>query len=485
MNFRPLPRAAVALVATVAAVVAVLAGGGCTGTRPGAGAAPTSTMTGGPPDFRPGAAGIGDAYFPGYGNGGYDVRHYDLAVKYDPATDRLSGTATIDATATMDLSRFNLDLAGLTVREVLVNGADARYRRDLAELMITPPAGLRSGTAFTVEVTYDGKPVPRSAPGLGANGFLHTADGAFVIGEPEAATTWYPVNDHPLDKATYTIALTVPERLTAISNGVPAGTTRSAGWATWTWQVREPMASYLSTLAIGDYRVVRGTHRGKPMVTAVAARLPRGGADRAMARTGEIADFLAARFGPYPFEAYGGIVVDDARISYALETQTRPIYAASFFRSGDETWVVAHELAHQWYGDSVSVRHWKDIWLNEGFATYAQWLWVEHDTGQTVRQQFDQEYDSLPTWEVKPGDPGAGELFSAAVYRRGAMTLHALRAAVGDTDFFRVLRTWAAQRRNANAGTDDFIAVAERVSGEPLRQLFDAWLYGTTQPSKP
>jgi aminopeptidase N len=293
------------------------------------------------------------------------------------------------------------------------------------------------------------------------------------------------VNDHPLDKATYTIEVTAPERLAVVSNGVPAGTTRSAGWATSTWQVRAPMASYLSTLAIGNYRISRGTHRGKPMITAVSSRLPRGQADRAMARTGEIADFLEQRFGPYPFDAYGGIVIDDDRVGFALETQTRPIYSAGFFDSGDGTWVVAHELAHQWYGDSVSIRHWQDIWLNEGFATYGQWLWVEHTNGRTTQQQFDEEYEALRNWAVPPADPGSGELFGAAVYRRGAMTLHALRKRVGDDDFFRTLRTWAAERRNGNATTADFIAVAERVSGEPLRPLFDAWLYGKVRPAKP
>jgi aminopeptidase N len=477
-------------VAAAVALVAVTLASGCTGTRAGGRPSPSASPTGptSPPVFRPGDEGIGDPYFPTYGNGGYDAKHYTLRVKYDPATDRLSGTAAIEATATADLSRFNLDLSGLSVREVLINDRDARYARDGAELVITPPAGLRGGATFTVEVTYDGTPAGASQPGLGRTGFLHTADGAFAMGQPESAATWYPVNDHPFDKATYTIAITAPADVAAISNGVRTGTTDAAGWTTSTWEVRRPMASYLSTLAIGDYAVSESKHQGKPVISAVPRSMPDGPANRAMARTPEVADFLATRFGPYPFEAYGGIVVDDSRVSFALETQTRPIYSAGFFASGAPRAgmdVVAHEIAHQWFGNSVSLRQWKDMWLNEGFATYAQWLWAEHDDGPSVQRQFDVEYDRLRSWAAAPGDPGREGLFGQAVYQRGAMTLHALRKAVGDEDFFRILRTWATEKRDGNGTTDEFIAVAERVSGESLRPLFAAWLYGKTRPPKP
>ncbi|HWH00699.1 MAG TPA: M1 family metallopeptidase [Pilimelia sp.] len=473
--------------AALTALAVLAAGAACTGQRPGG---PRRTPAGATaaPDFRPGAAGIGDPYFPGHGNGGYDVRHYTIELRYDPDTDRLSAVTTVDAVATADLSRFNLDLVGLDVQEVRVDGEVATHTRDEGELVVTPPAGLRRDARFRTRVSYEGSPVMQGRPGTGAGGFLHTDDGALAIGEPEVAATWFPVNDHPLDKATYTIEITAPDGLAALSNGVLTTVTRDAGWTTTTWQVSQPMASYLSTVVIGDYRVETGTHRDKPMITAVAASVPEGPADAALARTGEVADFLAERFGPYPFESYGGIVIDDPRISYALENQTRPLYSRAFFSgSGDATWVVAHELAHQWFGNSVSVRHWRDMWLNEGFATYAQWLWVEHDGGPSVQATVDREYAAADDamWSTPPGDPGVGGLFSRSVYQRGAMALHALRRAVGDDAFFRVLRTWAREKANGNGSTAEFITVAERESGQPLRPLFDAWVFGTRRPAAP
>ncbi|MFE9688437.1 M1 family metallopeptidase [Micromonospora sp. NPDC005806] len=436
--------------------------------------------------FRPGAADAGDPYVPGAGNGGYDVDRYGLKIRYDPADDRLTGQATVTATATIGLSRFHLDLVGLTVDRVRVDGTPASHRRDGNELVVTPAHGLPAGKRFTVEVAYGGVPRPLPSGELGDGGFQSTPDGAIALGQPESASTWFPVNDHPSDKATYDIQVTVPDGLAALSNGVPRGTESRDGWTTWRWSEGSPMASYLTTLVIGNYRVSTGTHAGKPLVAAVAAGLPADGpAAASVARTGEVADFLAARFGPYPFDAYGGIVVADQRIRYALETQTRPVYGPGFFR-GDRpnTVVVAHELAHQWFGDSVSLARWGDIWLNEGFATYAEWLWDEHDGGRTVARAFAAAY-ATTDWRKPTVDPGRAAMFGEAVYQRGALAVHALRRAVGDESFFRMLRAWVAERRDGTATTADFVGYAERVAGRPLRPLFDAWLAGATAPALP
>ncbi|WFE30605.1 M1 family metallopeptidase [Solwaraspora sp. WMMD791] len=436
-------------------------------------------------DFQAGAAGIGDPYFPTYGNGGYDVAGYQLVLRYDPAARQLDGTATITATATMDLSRFNLDLAGLDVAAVDVDGRPAQHTRDGDELVVTPAAGLPEGSAFTVVVDYGGRPEPLVSRDFGEGGFQVTDDGAIALGQPESASTWFPVNDHPSDKATFDLEIAVPDGLAALSIGAPGETTTADGWTTWRWSESTPLASYLTTLVIGDYRVESSTHAGRPMVIAVDADLPEGGtAEQAMARTGEIADYLETVFGPYPVDAYGGIVVSDERIRYALETQSRPVYGDVFFDRGPETWVVAHELGHQWFGNSVSLRQWRDMWLNEGFATYAEWLWSEHDGVATADEMFDREYDRID-WTKPAGDPGPAGIFSQAVYKRGGMTVHALRRTVGDDAFFRLLRTWAGEYRGGNATTEQFVTVAERVTGQPLREFFDAWLYGDTAPAKP
>src|SRR5690606_29675864 len=380
------------------------------------------------------------------------------------------------------LSTVSFDLAGFSVRRVEVDGVPAEAARREAKLVVTPRTPVAAGRSFTVTVAYAGVPEPLPSPLLGSNGFHPTDDGAFVIGQPLSASTWFPVNDHPRDKATYTIELTVPDGLAAISNGVPDGRTRpEPGWTTWRWQERTPMASYLATLAIGDYRVYEGEHRGRPLVTAVHASLPTG-IDQQLRRAGELADVLERWFGPYPFQAYGGIVVADDRIQFALEAQSRPIYGPVFFRLGrDGTGVIVHELAHQWFGDSVSVADWSEIWLNEGFATYAEWLFSEWEGGDTAQETFDLYWHGPGAeerfWALPPADPGPERLVASAVYTRGAMTLLALRRTVGDEVFFEILRTWPAEHRDGNATTDDFVALSERIAGRPLRPLFDDWLY--------
>ncbi|MBM0277595.1 M1 family metallopeptidase [Micromonospora tarensis] len=467
-------------------VAGALALSGCDSTPPEAGLSPSTSPT---PSrtFTPGADGVGDPYFPTYGNGGYDVSRYTVKVRYDPAKDQLTGTTTVQATATADLSTFNLDLAGLTVSAVTVDGAPATHSRKRNELVIKPASGLINGNGFVAEITYSGVPKPLRNETLGDGGFLHTSDGAIALGQPESASTWFPVNDHPSDKAAYDFEVTVPDGLTAISNGVPGGKSSAGGWTTWKWSENSPMASYLSTLVIGKFRITTGEHKGRPVYSAVTTTVAKGAADASIAQTVAVADYLETVFGQYPFDAYGGVVVSDSRISYALETQSRPVYAASFFRQGENTEVVAHELAHQWFGDSVALVRWEDIWLNEGFATYAEWLWAEHTDEYTADQAFDNRYARLPAqvWQTAPGKPGVEGLFSESVYQRGGMTLHALRVAVGDKAFFEIVRTWAAEKRNGTATTAEFVALAERISGKQLDELFDAWLYGTKRPARP
>jgi len=478
---------AVALSVTLAAGLTA-----CTRSTPTLSAIPTQSPGPSQTDaaYGPGADGIGDAYFPTAGNGGYDVGDYDLNVLYDPVSKQLTGVATITATATANLTSFDLDFTGLTTSSITVNGAPAKAdQHDNAELVVTPATPLASGTTFITVVSYGGQPQGYNDPQLGHVGFMTTSDGAVAVGEPEVAASWFPVNDHPRDKATYTIHISAPSDLAALSNGLlvsKQAATRS-GFTTWTWRESSPMASYLATMVVGHYRLHESTtSSGLPVVTAVHTSLPTS-IDDELARTPEIIDFESTVFGPYPFDAEGGIVVQPI-IGFALENQTRPVYSAGFFiGGGDQTWVIAHELAHQWYGDSVSVHDWSEIWLNEGFATYAEWLWEEHIGVRPAQLEFVNTYNRQPDsfWLQPAGSPPKDQLFGDAPYTRGGLTLGALRATVGDDAFFTILKQWAARKKDSTGTTPEFIALAQEISGKQLGQLFHDWLYGTTKPPLP
>ncbi len=666
----------------------------CLTLAPGVGQA-GSDHSGGGPKFLPGAAGVGDPYFPLDGNGGYDVQHYRLDVTYDPATDNLTGEATITARATQNLSSFNLDLDGLTVRAITVDGRSATWSRDGGELTVVPRRGLEKHRKFTTVVRYDGVPATIEDE-FGMSGFFHTDDGALVVGEPAVAATWFPANDHPIDKAAFTFKITAPSELEAIANGALERRRERHGWTTWTWDAREPMASYLAMMAIGVFDVrayredgirfwdaldpdlfvpvlprtgdqfalsqvadvsfkrlahvmtvpdeggqlsfwinrntennwdfafveahtvgqdvwttlpdlnghnsqqtgsscpdwlelhpflghyqtdngddtcsptgstgdwwaasgssgayeewlvdlsafagsetevsisyasddsVQGsglyvddvvvsngpgttsfeddgdlydgwTVLGAPagsepnpndwIVGTAADTPPTPGevAEGSFARQPEILDFLAGNFGRYPFSTSGGIVDDLDELVFALENQTRPIYPKDSFGdsvSGDG--LVVHELAHQWFGDSLAVETWQHIWLNEGFATYAEWLWSEHEGFESPQEIFDIYFEDIPDddpfWTVTVGDPGPDALFDSAIYYRGAMTLQQLRLTVGDNDFFKILRRWASSQAGGNVTTDEFIALAERISHQQLDELFQTWLFTPTKP---
>ncbi|PKV88956.1 M1 family metallopeptidase [Streptomyces sp. TLI_146] len=437
-------------------------------------------------DFTPGAPGIGDPYYPSSGNGGYDVSHYDLRLKYQPATDLLEGTATILATTTQNLSRFNLDF-GLAVSEVRVNGTKAKYAKSgTQELEITPAAPLAKGKSVSVVVKYAGKPSELSIDGYTA--WHRTPDGGVAAQEPDSAVWWFPSNDHPLDKATYDVSVLVPDGTQAISNGTLQSQSSKLGWTRYNWRSNKPQATYLATLAIGKFDITTDTTaNGLPVINAYSKDLgDNDGAARAsIERTKEVAEWLGDVFGPYPFNSVGGYV-PNVTTGFALETQTRPYYSPKQFANGANVSVVVHELAHQWYGDSVSVDGWKDIWNNEGFARYAQWLWSEKEGEGTAQELADYVYAQHPAddpfWKVKPGDPGADNQFDLAVYDRGGLALQALRNTVGDTTFFAILKGWPAAHQYGNAKVGDFVQYAEKVSGKPLAGLFDTWLY---QPSKP
>jgi aminopeptidase N len=428
-----------------------------------------------------GTTGIGDADFPTDGNGGYDVGHYGLKLAYNPTGHRLDGVADIQAKAVQNLSRFNLDLHGLTVMRAYVNGAAAKVERSGDELIVVPARPIANGASFDTQIVYGGTPqAVRNSTNLGTYGFIPTKDGAFVTCEPNGAKTWFPSNDHPSDKATYDFQITVPNGLTAVANGELQGRPRTTGGTTtYVWREKHPMVTYLATMTLGKFVVRIGkTPRGIPNYTAVdPAFAP--SLDTVFKLTGEVTDYWSTVFGPYPFSSTGAIV-DDYNAGYALENQTKPIYGGF----APDTSMVTHELAHQWFGDSVSIKRWQDLWLNEGFATYAEWLWFEHSGAGTAETIFQGRYNAKddPIWAYPPGRARRGDLFNQSVYTRGAMTLHALRRKIGDKNFFALLKDWTATHKYGNATTDEFIAAAERISSQQLDSLFNAWLFQPTRP---
>jgi aminopeptidase N len=426
----------------------------------------------------PGAAGAGDPFFPQAGNGGYEVDHYALDLRYRPRGRRVRGIATLNATSTQDLSRLNLDLHHLKVTRVLVEGARAAMRRHAGELTITPAAPIGAGERFTVAVRYRGRPRPvREADGS-RSGWLRTHDGAVVLSEPRGAPSWFPCNDHPTDKATYDIRVTVPRGLKAISNGTLEDRRHGARRTTFAWREGSPMATYLATVAIGRFDLRRSVAAGLPSWVAIDSR-QRGEGE--LDRTGAAMELFGEAFGPYPFESTGGIIDRSPIFSVALETQTRPVYP-----DPPDSVLVAHEVAHQWFGNSVSVERWRDIWLNEGFATWAEWLWIERDGGPTIRRTFRRFYERPASdtgfWNPPPASPRPAEMFAISVYVRGGMTLEALRERVGEWTFLRILRRWVAEHAYGNATTEDFIALAEEESGLQLDDFFAVWLYERGKP---
>lgn len=435
-----------------------------------------------------GSPGFGDPYFPDLGNGGYDVEHYLLDLAVDPEEGSLTGLATITATTTAEspLGSFNLDLAGLEVTSVSLEGVPAAFSRDGFELTITPEAPLPPGETFQVTVAYEGVPDQSLVDDMGIGvGWNVGSDGLFAIGEPDGARTWFPCNDHPGDKASFTVRVTVPEPWVAAAPGVLAATETGPGRTTFVWDLRQPTATYLATVVVGDLvRIDRAAHDD----VILRDYLPSDLIDRppaAFEMIPDVLDLFESAFGPYPFDAYGHVVVTG--FPGALENPTLTIFGRSALAPFTLDGIVVHELAHMWFGDSVTPATWQDIWLNEGFATFAEWMWLEETAGRSAYEA--EVRDSYAFMDAGrhpvPGDPGIPGLFSDSVYVRGGLTLAALRAEIGDDAFYESLRAYAGRFEHSNASTADFVAVVGEVSGVDVTDLIDSWLFDTRMPPLP
>ena len=432
----------------------------------------------------PGSDGLGDPYYATLGNGGYDAQHYTIALDVDIPSNTVAGMTRMVARATHSLNAYNLDFSGMTVTGVGVNGVSSPFSRTGTELTIHPSQPIAAGAIFTTVVAYFGNPEPIRDPGASYSevGWLRQNNGIYVASEPSGAMGWYPSNNHPLDKATYTFQITTAPEYTVAANGLLQSTVETGAKRLTIWESSDRIASYLTTLHIAEFDIENSEG---PNRLPIRNYFPVGTPDNVRAdfdKTNDMIEFLNELVGPYPFEAYGVVLVN-VNVRWALETQT----LSTFGVNGTIEPIVLHELAHQWFGNSVSPARWDDIWLNEGFATYLQYLWLEdqYSDGRFERS-LDSAYDFLVnTAAAPPATVPVEEMFSRTVYVRGAWALHALRLEVGFEQFTQILRTYYARYADGTATTQDFLSVVDEVSGRDVSEVLLPWLYGPELPERP
>ena len=429
--------------------------------------------------------GVGDSFYPKLGNPGYDVLHYQIELDVDPSANTISVLTSITAQAIENLETFNLDLSGLEVHSVTVDGTDAEFSRSGHELTVQSASPLTASSQFAVEVVYSGSPDAISDPGVPFStlGWLHQDGVIYTVSEPSGSMTWFPSNNHPTDKATYEIQITVPEGITAASNGLLVDETTTGGRATYTWRMDDPMATYLAAVYIGDFdRIDHGyLYEDGPLLRDYVPRDAPPEIAQALSVTPKVIAFLEDRLGPYPFDAYGTIVMPFT-LGFALENQTLSVHGPATI--GPD--IIAHEAAHQWLGDSVTPDDWSEIWLNEGFATYLHLMFEAEHYGTDFQAGMQQLHAALPyITSVAPRQIDVHELFDGSVYVRGAMTLHALRLHAGDEPFFEILRTHYDRSAGATTNTEEFLGIVDEIAGPDAVDLVESWLFDDAVPELP
>jgi aminopeptidase N len=436
------------------------------------------------PGEEPYANGIGDSLFPSLGNPGIDVEHYTLALQYDHERNEISATAHLDIVMTEDRDAFSLDSDGPVVSAVTVDGTPADFRSERPELIITPALGLTDDQRIAVDITYTLSPQPVPSAVGDAVGWYPTPGGSYVLNEPEGARTWIPCDDHPSDKATFRFELTVPTGVTAVANGALVDHTSTVSTDTWTWQEDRPMATYLIQLLTGDYELVDGVGPDGLPLLSVVLRKDREKMEPYLETIDEQVDFFDDFFGPYPLDRYG-IAIVDSYPGLAMESIERSQFSREDFSSGRLDYLqqrfLSHELAHQWFGDAVTPSRWKDVWLNESFATYAEWMWLDHVGLQSIESSASAGLSTRAPWST--ASPRADQMFGFNSYDGGAVILHALRKTIGDELFFTLLRRWVADNNGSSRSTNDFVDLANDVSGQDLTEFFATWLYADTVPT--
>ncbi|WP_073946883.1 M1 family metallopeptidase [Streptomyces kebangsaanensis] len=444
----------------------------------------------------PAPLGVGDRLFPYLGNPGYDVSSYDLSFTYPGDNSKpLRAVTTIDARTTRRLDRVNLDFAHGRVDSVEVDGRPAAFTTAGEDLVITPENPLPRSSRTRIAVRHTSDPVsPKGRDG----GWVRTADGLAMANQADAAHLVFPCNDHPSDKAMFTIHVTAPEGYTAVANGLPAGVARSGGATTWTYRTQHPMATELTQVSIGRSTVLHRTGPHGLPVRDVVPTEDRKALEPWLARTPDQIAWMESKVGPYPFETYG-VLVASATTGFELETQTLSLFEKKLLTdTAYPKWyvesVMVHELSHQWFGDSVSPRVWSDLWLNEGHATWYEALYAEEKANRSLEARMKAAYSASDRWREAGGPPAMPKppkpgqkigIFRANVYDGAALVLYALRQEIGKPAFERLERDWVRAHRDTDATTADFQRLASDISGRDLSGFFRAWLYGEKTPPMP
>lgn len=422
----------------------------------------------------PGSLSPPDPYLPELGNRGIDVADYDLSIAYEPGSGTLRGDATLQIRALRRLASFHLDLTGMKVHQVTVDGKRARASRAEGELIIEPSKPIARDTEFELRVRYLGLPEPSLIPGIRlSNGWIPTSDGAVTLSEPDGAHFWFPANDHPRDKATFTFRLNVPTPLVAVANGSLQERSDADGRSIWVWSDPAPMATYLAQVAIGDLVIDDRPAVGDVAIRNVSPPSLAGDLAEVADQTPAMLEYFTGWFGAFPFDVYGILVSAEGLDGLAFEAQTLSVFGPNALNSS----IAAHEIVHQWFGNWVSPAGWDETWLNEGFATYGQWLWEEHALGVPMERNVALARSHVNRdLETATDDPGLEQMFGLATYERGALVLHALRTEIGDEQFRTFLAEYLDRFGGKVATTEDLVEVASEVAGRDLEEFFRSWL---------
>ena len=423
-----------------------------------------------------------DDYVPGHGDARYRVTRYELNLDYRPATNALTGRGRLAVEVLEDTAELALDLVGLGVDKVAVDGRARRWRTRAGRVLVALGETVPDGTRLRLDLVWSGSPGPLRGR-WGETGWEELTDGVLVAGQPDGAPTWFPCNDVPRDKASFSTRVTTDTGYHVVGNGVLAERRTGGSRTTWRYEQVEPMATYLATLQLGRYEETE-LAPGQLLVCPprLAAR-----ARHDVGRSPQMLELFTELFGSYPFDGYTVVVTDDD-LEIPLEAQGISVLGANHVDGarGFER-LVAHELAHQWFGNSLTAARWRDVWLHEGFACYAEWLWSERSGGPTADACARGAWSRLSRLpqDLLLADPGPDLMFDDRLYKRGAVTLHVLRRSLGDPAFFDLLRSWTAAHRHGSVTTEAFVAHCAGVGGGESADLLSDWLDATALPPWP